>query len=360
MRGALTTLEHNGLGAQGLLLERVDDLGLVRAEWSSLAERSGNVFATPEWITTWWKHFGGDRELAVFACRDAGAGLVAVLPLYRWRSRPLRILRFLGHGAGDELGPVCAREDEARAASALLWALEKERCDLLIAELLPRAGSWRFLLPGSVPLTTTGSPVLALRGMTWDGILASCSRNLRQRARRLERSLARDHDLRFRLAGDPASLDADLDLLFRLHRARWGNRGSTFAATEPFQREFAALAAARGWLRLWFLEVDGAARAAWLGFRFAGAECYYQAGRDPHWDRRSVGFVLLVHTMRAAVEDGAAEYRFLRGGEEYKYRFATDDPGLETLALGRGLAGGAAARLLAPYAALRRAARRRP
>jgi CelD/BcsL family acetyltransferase involved in cellulose biosynthesis len=136
-------------------------------------------------------------------------------------------------------------------------------------------------------------------------------------------------------------LDEGLDTLFRLHALRWGS-GTTFARTEAFQREFAAAAAARGWLRLWLLELDGRPAAAWLGFRYAGAECYYQAGRDPSLDQGSVGFVLLTHTVRAALENGARDYRFLRGGESYKYRFASADPGLETIAVPRGAAGGAA------------------
>jgi CelD/BcsL family acetyltransferase involved in cellulose biosynthesis len=43
--------------------------------------------------------------------------------------------------------------------------------------------------------------------------------------------------------------------------------------------------------------------------------------------------------MRRALEEGAAEYRFLGGEESYKYRFATEDPRLETIvapASGRG------------------------
>ena len=117
----------------------------------------------------------------------------------------------------------------------------------------------------------------------------------------------------------------------------------------------------RGWARLWLLEVDGAPRAAWYGFRFGGADSYYQAGRDPAWERQSVGFVLLVHTIRSAVEDGLAEYRFLRGAEPFKYRFANADPGLVTVARANGALGRAtvttAAGGLAARAALRRARR---
>jgi CelD/BcsL family acetyltransferase involved in cellulose biosynthesis len=76
--------------------------------------------------------------------------------------------------------------------------------------------------------------------------------------------------------------------------------------------------------------------AAWYGLRFAGTESYYQAGRNPAWDHRSVGFVLLAHSIRSAFDDGVQEYRFLRGQEAYKYRFAEEDAGLETIALTRG------------------------
>jgi CelD/BcsL family acetyltransferase involved in cellulose biosynthesis len=48
---------------------------------------------------------------------------------------------------------------------------------------------------------------------------------------------------------------------------------------------------------------------------------------------------LLAHTIRAALDDGIREYRFLRGGEAYKHRFATEDPGLQTVTFARGARG---------------------
>jgi hypothetical protein len=46
--------------------------------------------------------------------------------------------------------------------------------------------------------------------------------------------------------------------------------------------------------------------------------------------------VLLAHAIREAAQDSMAEYRLLRGDERYKYRFATADPGLETLGVPHG------------------------
>jgi CelD/BcsL family acetyltransferase involved in cellulose biosynthesis len=281
-------------------------------EWARLAEASGNVFATPEWVETWWRHLGRGRAETIE--REW-----LVLPLELRRLGPVVVARLAGHGPGDELGPVCARADRARAAEEL----DGLRADVFLGEQLPGDVSW----PGRV-LRRGGSPVLRFDGRSWDELLASWSSSLRQKARRESRRL----ELRPRLA-DRATLDRDLDLLFRLHRARW-RRETGFTRHEAFHRDFARVALERGWLRLWIVEAEGAPAAAWHGFRYAGAESYYQAGRDPAWDRYSIGFLVLLHSIRAALEDGAREYRFLRGGEEYKYRFATHDPGLVTVGLG--------------------------
>ncbi|HST25911.1 MAG TPA: GNAT family N-acetyltransferase [Gaiellaceae bacterium] len=300
----------------------------VRDEWSLLAERHGSLFATPEWLLLWWKHFGAGRELLLTVERDA------VLPFYVWRERPLRVVRVLGHGPGDELGPF-----GPGAREALTRWVETERFDVFACQQLPGPDTWLPALPGGVVLNREGSPVLGFEGKTWEELLAAKSRNFREQVGRRRRALERDFDVRFRLFTEAD--EQALDTFFRLHALRHGGP-TVISRTEAFQREFAAVAAEKGWLRLWLLELDGQPAAAWLGFRFAGAECYYQAGRDPAFDRSSVAFVLLAHTIREALEDGATEYRFLRGDEPYKYRFANADPGLESIVVARGVVGKAA------------------
>jgi CelD/BcsL family acetyltransferase involved in cellulose biosynthesis len=319
-----------------LRLEPLDTLESPDEEWSELAERSRNIFATREWMSIWWRHFGADHPLFVTACRSREGGLVAILPLYRWSTGPLRVLRFLGHGAGDELGPICAPADRPAAAVALRASLSRApwRWDVFLGENLPADACWSAVLGGKL-LRRHGSPVLRFKTSNWEEFLGSLSSNLRQQVRRRERRLAREHDLRYRLANDPRRLQTDLDTLFALHTARWAEASAFAGAREAFHREFAACALERGWLRLWFLELDGRPLAAWYGFRFAGAESYYQAGRDPAWERGSVGFVLLSHSIRQALEDELEEYRFLRGDDPFKYRFTEDDPGLETIGISR-------------------------
>ena len=328
-------------------LEPVATLHAVAAEWRALAERSGNVFSTWEWASAWWNHFGGDRPLQLTACRRDGGETFAILPLYLASTRPVRTIRFIGHGPADQLGPVCDPSDRHEAALLLKRALREHcaRWDIFIGELLGGDESWSALLGGTT-LRRDASPVLPVDGRTWDEYLSSRTSNFRGQVRRRERKLAREHDLRFRLT-DASSLEQDLETLFVLHELQ---HNEAFAGQrKEFHREFAAAALANGWLRLWIMEVNARPVAAWYGFRFGGAECFYQSGRDPGWDGYSVGFILLSHTMREAFNDGVREYRMLRGGETYKERFATEDEGLETVGVSRTAAGRAS--ILAAVAA---------
>ena len=92
---------------------------------------------------------------------------------------------------------------------------------------------------------------------------------------------------------------------------------------------------ANGWLRLWFLEVDGESVAAHYDFRFAGTQALYQMSRSPGWGRHSVGYLLMMHALRDAFDAGVSEYRLLRREHEYKARVANADDGLRTVGIAR-------------------------
>jgi CelD/BcsL family acetyltransferase involved in cellulose biosynthesis len=345
--------------ARRLRLERLPTFEAAREPWTTLAETSGNVFATWEWASTWWRHLGKDRPLHLTLCRDDEGSPVAVLPLYRWATTPVRVARFVGHGPADQLGPVCHAADRPAVAEALVRATA-EACDVLVADELHGDERWPTLV-GVEADARNASPTIPIAGPRWDDYLAGRSSSFRKQLRQRERSLLK-HGARYRLADDPDSLDPDLDALFALHRARWADGGSEFARHEPFQREFARAAAKRGWLRLWFLEIDASPVAAAYGLRFGDVEWYYQTGRDPAWDRSSPGIALLAHALRSAIEDGVVEYRLGRGDESYKQRFATHDPGVERVVLAYGRAGAvavAAGRAARRLAAVRRTVRAR-
>lgn len=315
--------------------------------WNDLARASSNIFATREWCDAWWRHLGGGERWTV-EHRDPDGSLFAVAPLYLTRRGPLRIVRFVGHGEADLLGPLCRPERRSQAAAAILRTLHEEGgWDVFLGQDLDQAARWGEAW-GGTRIRGESSPVLAFEQGDWDEFLAARSRNFRYNLRR-NRKKVEEAGAAFRLT-DEASLHGDLESFFRLHSARWGGEG-VFGdeRVRAFHREFTAAALERGWLRMWVIEMEGGTAAIWYGFRFAGVEYYYQMGWDPKLEQLSLGTVVLNHSIEHALKDGMREYRFLRGAEAYKSRLANREGRIETIALARGPVGRAAvlaARLL--------------
>lgn len=328
-----------------LRVSELPAIGELREPWRELAARCGNPFSTWEWAATWWRHFGDERPQRILGCEDERGDLAAIVPLYLHSRFPLRVLRFAGHFPADLLGPVCAPElGPAALAAARRHLGERRDWDLLLAERLPAGlgaaldGSW---------LRSEPEPEMAIETSDWDEFLAAKSSNFRGQARNRERRLLRDRGLRYRLVEDPDRLDEDMETLFSLHEMRWRSQnmeGAFGGGLKPFHREFAREALANGWLRFWIAYLDERPAAAWYGFRFGGADWFYQSGRDPEQESTSIGFVLMTHTVRDAVQSGSSAYKLLLGGEEYKARFSSSEPEVETLAAPRGARGRSALR----------------
>jgi CelD/BcsL family acetyltransferase involved in cellulose biosynthesis len=336
------------------------ELTALRDDWTRLADASGNVFLTWEFATTWWRHLGAGREPVIGTVQHDGR-LAAIVPLHSGGGA-VRTLRFAGSEAADQVGVVCAPADLPAAAAEVRRIRDQVRHDVFFGDRLGGAEHWSALLEAE-PVMREASPVLDFETSDWDEFLAGRSSNFRSQARKYERRLVRELGLTYRFCSDPAELDGFLDVVFDLHTRRWGT-GTTDFQREPFRsfhRDFARAALERGWLRIWIADLNGRPAAVWYGFRFGNSDWSFQSGRDPEFDRWSVGWVLTVHAVREAVTDGMGCYRFLLGEESYKARFATADSGLDSFVIprtARGHAGYFATRARRKIAHLARRARR--
>lgn len=333
---------HSG-EARAEIVSSAVELEALAPKWRALAKARGNAFLTPEWFFAWLRHYGDLAGAAVVVVRRSDGRVRGIVPLVEDRSGPVRSVRFCGANLGDHFHPLARAEDEPRVASEAtqLLASRGPRWKTLVLDHVSADARWWREIVRSAPLSLASAayrsdslPFIDLRGRTWDDYLASRSRNMRSQIRRKTRTLEREHGAVFRRTGGSAELGRDLDALFSLHDARWESLGGSTLSTErsrAFHRDFAAAALDRGWLRLWFLEVGREPIAAWYGWRLGGRYSYYQAGFSPRWGRFSVGFVLLAHTMRSALDEGAEEYDLLRGAEAYKARFATEERRVHTV-----------------------------
>jgi CelD/BcsL family acetyltransferase involved in cellulose biosynthesis len=315
-------------------------VGALEGEWRELfdAAASPSPFLSWEWLSTWQRTFAPRRDTWVLEARDGRGRLAGLLPLV---ARPgvmgVRRWALLGNGiTGADGLDVLARAPEAgRARGAIAAALASELggWDVLELEDLP-CGSGTVaalraaLAPRGVRLQAERGfvcPGFAVRG-TFEAHLARIRR--RETYGRRVRWLERQPGFRIEVAARPEEAREAMEDFLRLHRLRWAAEGGSYGippgAAEDFHREVAPLLAARGWLRMYRLEVGGASIAAVYGLEVGRRFFYYQSGYDPAWSARSPGAVLVGRTVADAYARGLTDYDFLRGTEPYKLDWSAD------------------------------------
>jgi CelD/BcsL family acetyltransferase involved in cellulose biosynthesis len=76
-----------------------------------------------------------------------------------------------------------------------------------------------------------------------------------------------------------------------------------------------------GWLQMAFLEIDGEKACGYLNFDYDNRIWVYNSGIDGRFIDLSPGWVLLGHLLQWANDHQYTEFDFMRGDENYKYKF---------------------------------------
>ena len=320
-------------------IETFEEFAAKRDEWNALLESSASdcVFLTHEWLSTWWKHLAQGR-LRILTALDRG-NLIGILPVAERPAQVMRmmprVLQFLGSGViGSDYLDVIAlkgRENEVVAEFAdhlhsrgLMLQLSQLRDESSLASVLADHLEQRAWTVAKTKLNVC--PYIDLRGHTWPSYLTTLGPNIRKNINRYLRNLPKHFDLRVDCVQAPAEVRRALDVAIELHKKRWDTTGLSeafnSASVISFHREFAQLAAQRGWLRLLILWLDGTAAASLYGLRHGPTFYFYQSGFDPVYSKHSVGVATMGLAIKTAIEEGASEYDFLHGNEEYKFHWA--------------------------------------
>jgi CelD/BcsL family acetyltransferase involved in cellulose biosynthesis len=328
-----------------MIVERIETtagFAALRDEWGALLKMSSSkcIFLTHEWLFTWWKHFAAGRSLFILTVRDNGK-LVGILPLALTRAHYSRMiprsLQFLGSGliGSDYLDAIVSpgAENEVGAAFSehlfrlgiVLHLSSTPRAPSIVRQLSAHLCGRGWTL---VDTATNVCPYIRLSGQTWAGYLSSLGSSQRYNFNRRLKNLQKNHTLTIENARTPEQAQPALDIVIRLHRLRWTVKGESEAFndanTVAFHREFVDLAAAEGWLRILVTRIDGMPAAALYGWRYGETFYFYQSGFDPEWSRQSIGLVTMGLAIQSAIEEGAGEYDFLHGAEEYKSHWASE------------------------------------
>jgi CelD/BcsL family acetyltransferase involved in cellulose biosynthesis len=311
--------------------------------WDDLAAAlpRPSPFMLHAWLEEWWRHLGGDAELAVVVARRGGR-LVGALPLMVERRFGVRSAAFIG-GPDSALADLLLAAGEPDAtAEGMVEELRRQPFDLLDVFGLP-AGSRLARAAGGdlVAHERVEAPVMRMP----DGFEAAyrAKRGSKRRAehRRRMRRLQEKGDAEFSIVRTLDELRPALEEGFRINALRWEGRPdrslfSTEAGRE-FHRAVLPRLAALGIPRILLLRSEGRVVAFqyWLAYRGSMVSC--RRAFDPTFSRFSPGLLTMLHALEDASEDGLTRVEFLGGPEPYKLEFSD---GFEPLYQGLGLATG--------------------
>ena len=325
------------------LHRNASDLVPLAADWNSLlAESITHVpFLRYEYLSAWWATRGGgewpDSELAVVTAHQDGS-LVGIAPLFSSRNRDgdpallllgsIEISDYLDiltrpADLSDFLGGLL---DFIAQPGALNWQLldwhnlpePSPTLPLLKAEAQKRG--WTFSLE-----KTYHAPSIPLKG-DFETYLSGIDKKQRHEIRRkMRRAEDCGRNVRWYIVEDVSSLDAELETFLDLMAEDPEKAAFLTPAMRTQMRVICRAAFDSGWLQLSFLEVDEQKAAGYLNFDYLNRIWVYNSGLDRRFMDLSVGWVLLGYLLQWANEHKRSEFDFMRGNEDYKYRFGGVD-----------------------------------
>jgi CelD/BcsL family acetyltransferase involved in cellulose biosynthesis len=316
-----------------------DFLEINSTAWNALVEQSiaDTLFSRCEYLSEWWKTRGGGEWLRqnaqlVLVSATENEQLIGIAPLFITEYDGRQALMLIGSiEISDYLDLIVREQDLSRFLSGLM--------DFLASS---HAGSWSAIdwynLPDSSPTLAAlkadsesrgwtyheeiyrPTPRIALNG-SFEEYLSRIDKKQRHEIKRKMRRADESGRVRFVVVDKSADIEPELESFFHL-MAQDPNKANFLHDVMRDQMSNSIRAAHDyGYLWLAFLEVDGVKAAASLNFDYKNKLWGYNSGVSREHMEFSPGWVLLGHVIQWCCENGRTEFDFMRGDEEYKYRF---------------------------------------
>ncbi len=254
---------------------------------------------------------------------------------------------------------------------------ELEAVKNLLKQLKERSNQWdicdfRTLLPESVMMSVFGAEGSSqkseladlLRGTTlavmphhiyhcvdipsnWQEYEAHIGKNMAYQVRSADARRKKQFKESILRISTEETLDQDLEALYRLHTERWQAKGqSGFFPDERSRTDFSKRCHGllkAGQLRLYSLWLDGEPAAAVANFVDARRIYYYGTGFDPKFGKNYPMKVLIAQAIKDGMEGWPKEFDFMKGEEEYKFKWSNSLKTTSRLVIARNTAPGLSA-----------------
>lgn len=311
----------------------------LKDEWNEavLASESANPFLSHNWLSNWWRFFGGDKELAIVLVRENGL-LVGGMACYVARVRipvACRVLRLCGDTdvSSEFLGPL-ARHGYERVVvqsvtdflhgDAVLWdVFHAADMDQDAGAALQLLAVWGGLYERRQLVEFNDNLCMYIDlPKRWEEYWDELGKRKKRTFSRLDRRLQEEGEVTFCTAKevDPAGLgfEAAWKLYGEVMLSTGRKNSESLNKQSQFLETFWRESILSGWADATFILLQGRP-VAFLYYLTNGKSYFlYKTGYDFELSRFSVGASVFLQTIRQGIEAGMERVEFLRGGHDYK------------------------------------------
>lgn len=316
----------------------------LKEKWNLLLEKSAShaPFLRFEYLDEWWQTRGGGEwpveSRLLILCAYEGQEIVGIAPFFIVEHEGQKRMLLLG---SIEISDFLDLIVPSQRLQDFIPALLKHLSDEVLTEgvktvdlynLLEDSPSLPILLAAApqagFEVTQTRlqqAPYIPLPG-DWEEYLNQIDKKQRHEIRRkMRRATEGEVTVEVYFTTEPDRVEEDGEAFMALMAQDPEKKAFlTPAMRDQFGRSIQR-AFACGCLQLAFLKIGGEDAAAYLSFDYQNRIWVYNSGLDRRFMAYSPGWVLLGHLLQWANENGRSEFDFMRGNEEYKYKFGAVD-----------------------------------
>ncbi len=316
--------------------------GIEQAQWDELLSHSVTdvPFLRYGYLKRWWEFKGGgewpqDARLHILTGWE-GNELKGIAPFFRINASGRERIYLLGSIEISDYLDVIVRPEDAedfiRSILEHLGGMQEFTVDCLSLVNIPDKSPTNALFEKIAPdfgwivkvENAYHTPVTPLAA-DWDTYLAGIDKKQRHEIRRKLRRAEESAEVKWYFADDPTKLDAEIEAFFALMALDGDKKKFLTDAMRDQLRAIIHWACEAGYLQLSFLTIEDVKAAGYLCFDYNGHILVYNSGFDFQFSQYSPGWVLLGFLIQHAIETGKKFFDFMRGDEDYKYRFGGTD-----------------------------------
>lgn len=314
----------------------------IKEEWNALLAQSAShvPFLRFEYLQDWWTTRGGgewpQESKLIIITGSEDTHLVGIAPCFVAAHQGKPKLMLLGSiEISDFLDFICRPEDLQRFCFELLEFIQNNRVTIQyldIYNILENSPTVQILEQASEKLGLKTEleqlqrcPFITLPG-DWEKYLEGIDKKQRHEIRRkMRRAAESEVPASLYVTSDPSRLEADMEDFLGLMAEDEEKAKFLTPLMRTNMKRFMRCSFENGCLQLAFLKVGEQKAAAYLNLDYLNRIWVYNSGLNHDYISYSPGWVLLGHLLKWANENGREEFDFMRGDEDYKYKFGAVD-----------------------------------